>query len=332
MKLSIVILCWNDLAVIGDCLKSIVEGTRSLDYEVIVSDNGSTDGSIEFIRQNYPQVRLIENGINLRFAKGNNVGFKESKGEYILILNPDTIIHDGALDEIVAFADKHPEAGAVGCKVLDPDGSYQGCNRPLPTMRTEWMLALHLGGLSFLSEFFNPGEYVGWKGTEERTVGWMAGCFILMKADLLKKLGGFDEQFFYYYEDTDLCRRVWDAGYTVLYTPTVAITHLRGHSTKKRFPLGFELDKYVTRYRYYYKFGGRRAIRHCRWVTLVRLGTRLAAGTIMQLVKPNDARKLRLDLHRYSFEWNWRVNPIRLVENGEEPMLSIQVLDRVLER
>ena len=187
MKLSVVILCWNDLSVVGDCLHSIYEGTHSIDFEVIVSDNGSTDGSVEFIRKNYPQVNLIENGRNLRFAKGNNVGFRVSQGEYVLILNPDTIIHDGALDEMVAYADKHPEAGALGCRVVNPDGSYQEHVRPLPTIRSEWMSALHLGPLTRLSQSFNPGSYVGWNGDGERMVGYLAGCFILMRADLQTK-------------------------------------------------------------------------------------------------------------------------------------------------
>src|SRR5271154_7330105 len=116
MKLSIIILCWNDLKVISNCLASIYAGTHSIEFEVIVSDNGSTDGSVEFIRKNFPKVYLIENRVNLRFAKGNNVGIQASRGEYVLILNPDTIVHDGSLDKVVAFADRHPEAGAFGCK------------------------------------------------------------------------------------------------------------------------------------------------------------------------------------------------------------------------
>ncbi len=332
MKLSVVILCWNDLAVIGDCLRSIYQGTRTTEFEVIVPDNGSTDGSIAFIREHYPQVNVIENGRNLRFAKGNNVGFRAARGEYVLILNPDTIIHDGALDQIVEFADKHPEAGAVGCRVVNLDGSYQEHVRPLPTARSEWMAAFHLGGLTRISEWFNPGVYVGWNGDGERTVGWLAGCFILVKADLLTRLGGFDEQFFYYYEDTDLCRRIWAAGYPILYTPDVSITHLKGHSTKKRFPLGFELDKYVTRYRFFYKSGGRRGARQCRRVTLAWLASRRIAFALLQLFKPNEERKLRLELFKVSFDWNWRVDPVKLVENGEEPELAVPVSGRVLER
>ena len=125
MKLSIVILCWNDLKVIANCLKSIYEGTLSTEFEVIVSDNGSADGSIEFIRENFPQVNVIENGTNLRFSKANNVGIRASQGEYILILNPDTVIHEGTLDKLVRFADEHQEAGAFGCRVLNSDGSRQ---------------------------------------------------------------------------------------------------------------------------------------------------------------------------------------------------------------
>ncbi len=332
MKLSVVILCWNDLAVIGDCLRSIYEGTRLTEFEVIVSDNGSADGSIEFIHKNFPQVQVIENGVNLRFAKGNNVGFRASQGEYVLILNPDTIVHDGALDKMVAFADKHPEAGALGCRVVNLDGSYQEHVRPLPTIRSEWMAAFHLGALTHLSEWFNPGMYAGWNGDGERTAGWLAGCFILMRADLLKRMGGFDEQFFYYYEDTDLCRRVWEAGFSVLYTPEICITHLKGHSTKKRFPLGFELDKYVTRYRYFYKCDGRPGAQHCRQVTLAWLLTRRIGLGMLQLLKPTEERKLRLELYKVALDWNWRVDPVKLVENGEEPELAVPPMGRVLER
>src|SRR3954447_3233506 len=124
MKLSIVILCWNDRKVIGDCLESIYSNTRSTELEVIVSDNGSTDGSVDFIHASYPLVHVIENGRNLRFAKANNVGIRASRGEYILILNPDTVIHPGALDRVISAADQHPEAGAFGCRVVNSDGSY----------------------------------------------------------------------------------------------------------------------------------------------------------------------------------------------------------------
>lgn len=332
MKLSIVILCWNDLKVIGDCLKSIFATTRCTEFEVIVSDNGSTDGSIEYIRREFPQVRLIENGLNLRFAKGNNVGIQASHGEYVLILNPDTIIHDGTLDELVDYADKHPEAGAFGCRVLYSDGSFQPCIRPLPSVRSEWCMALHLHVLAHLSDWFHPGIYVGWTGDQERTVGWLAGCFILVRGELLKRLGGFDERFFYYYEDTDLCQQIWNAGSRILYTPHVSITHLGGQSTTKRYPpIGFALDAQITRYLYFYKYCGGRGARQCRWATLVALFLRRLGYGLIQLMNPTEEGKKRQELLRALFAWNYRVDPVRLVENGEEPELYIDA-DRVTER
>jgi GT2 family glycosyltransferase len=333
MKLSIVILCWNDLNVIGDCLQSIYAGTHAIDFEVIISDNGSTDGSIEFVRTKFPQVRLLENGVNLRFAKGNNVGIRASLGEYILILNPDTIIHDGSLDRMVEYAGRHPEAGAFGCKVLNVDGSYQGCARPPYTLRSEWFAALYLGWLARFSEFFHPGVYVGWNGDTERTVGWLAGCFILFRADLLKQLGGFDEQFFYYYEDTDLCRRVWESGHPIRYTPDFAITHLKGQSTTNRFAPGtFALDAEITRYLYYYKYYGAKGARSCRRSSLAGLVLRRLGYGLKQVLKPSEALSKRQELYRTLFEWNYRVDPIGLVERGEEPNVGSKPVTRVLER
>jgi hypothetical protein len=333
LKLSIVILNWNDQKVIEDCLRSIYDSTHSTEFEVIVSDNGSTDGSIEYIRQNFPEVRIIENGINLRFAKGNNVAIRVSQGEYVLILNPDTIIHDGALDKIIVYADKHPEAGGFGCRVLNVDGTYQGCIRPLYTLRSEWCAALGLWPLSYFSEWFGTGRYVGWKGDTERTVGWPAGCFILVRGDLLRRLDGFDEQFFYYYEDTDLCRRIWEAGYPILYTPDISITHLGGQSTNKKFPaIGFALDGQVTRYLYYYKYYGARGARSSRRSILVSLFIRKTFYGIVAALNPTPEARERVTLLRQLFDWNYRVDPVRLVEHGEEPTLEGVKMQRIMDR
>lgn len=325
MKLSIVILCWNDLQVISDCLRSIYSGTRQTEFEVIVSDNGSTDESIRLIREHYPQVRVIENGQNLRFSKGNNVGIRVSTGEYVLILNPDTVIHDGALDRWIEFADRHPEAGGFGCRVLNRDGSYQGCARPFPTIWREWLAALYLRPLGYMSDLFISDKYVRWKGQTERVIDWQAGCSVMVRGELLKKLGGFDEQFYYYYEDLDLCHRIWDAGYPIMYTPDVVITHLVGQSVKS-FRVAFELDKYRNRYRYFHKYFGRTGARRCRRVSLGRLWIRQIGYTLVRLMKPSEALlESRLALYRAAVEWNRRVDPVQLVENGREPETGLRV-------
>lgn len=324
MKLSIVIICWNDLKVIRDCLRSIYAGTQSTEFEVIVSDNGSSDGSVKFIQRNYPEVRVLQNGANLRFSKANNVGMRACKGELVLFLNPDTVIHEGALGKWVEFADRHPEAGAFGCRVLNPDGSYQGSARPFPTIWREWIAALYLRPLAYLFDVFISDTYTGWKGDTERPIDWQSGCCVMLRADLVKRLGGFDEQFFYQYEEVDLCHRVWDAGYPILYTPEATITHLGGQSTK-RFPIAFELDKYRNRYRYFYKYYGRRGARRCRRVTLVWLRLRQLGYSLIQLVRPTDTMRYRLELYRLAIAWNRRLKPVRFIENGEEPEISLEV-------
>jgi hypothetical protein len=318
MKLSVVIICWNDLKVIADCLRSIFAGTHTVDFEVIISDNGSTDGSLEFIRQHYPTVRVVENRANLGFAKGNNAGIAASRGEYVLILNPDTIIHDGALDRWIDFADRHPEAGAFGCRVLNPDGSFQNPARPFPTTWRDGIAALYLRPLAYLSDAFISDTYTGWKGDTERPIDWQSGCCVMFRGELLKRLGGFDEQFFYHFEEVDLCRRVWKAGHPILYTPEVTITHLGGQSVG-RFPIRFALEKQRNRYRFFYKYYGRRGVRRCRYVLLTWLRVRQVGYGLKRMVKQTEALQKRLEMYQACYQWNKRLDPVRFVENGEEP-------------
>jgi GT2 family glycosyltransferase len=333
MKLSIVILCWNDLKVIPDCLRSIYATTHATALEVIVSDNGSTDGSIDFIRKNYPQVQVIENRRNLRFAKANNVGIRASRGEYVLILNPDTVIHEDTLDKMVTFADTHPEAGAFGCRVLNADDSYQESARPFRSILGEWVTALGLRPLAYLSDWFTSDTYIGWKGETQREVDWVSGCFILVRGDLLNRIGGFDEQFFYYFEDMDLCRRIWQTGCSIIYNPQATIIHLGGQSTSKRFPpLTFALDGEVTRYLYFFKYDGTGGVWRCRLVSLVSNSFRLLGYGLIHLVRPSEYRKRRLEMLKVLVEWHYKVDPVRLVENYEEPDLGILTAGRVLER
>jgi GT2 family glycosyltransferase len=318
MKLSIVIICWNDLRVIRDCLRSIFEGTHNTDFEVIVSDNGSVDDSTEFIHKHYPAVRVVENQQNLGFARGNNVGICASRGEYVLILNPDTIIHDGALDKFVGFADRHPEAGAFGCRVLNPDGSYQVSARLFPTIRRYWVSAL---GLSKLSSAFVYEEYPRWRGDTERSIDWQSGCCVMFRGDLLRRLGGFDEQFFYHFEEVDLCRRVWNAGQPILFTPEAAITHLGGQSVN-RFPVRFEIEKHRSRYRYFYKHFGRAAARRCRRLSIAKIRVRQLGYGLLNRFRPSEVLERRLEMYREVVRWNQALDPVEFVETGEEPRLE----------
>jgi GT2 family glycosyltransferase len=325
MKLSVVIICWNDLRVIPECLRSIYAGTHSIDFEVLVSDNGSTDGSLEFIRQNHPDVRVLENGANLGFGKGNNVGIRASNSDYVLILNPDTIIHDGALDRLVQFADQHPEAGAFGCRVLNPDGTYQTSARLFPTVRRYWVSALGLKKLANVSRMFLYEEYPRWFGETERPIDWQSGCCVMFRGGLLRSLGGFDEQFFYHFEEVDLCRRVWSSGHPILFTPDAVITHLGGQSVG-RFPVRFEIEKHRNRYRYFYKHFGPQAARQCRRLSIVKIRVRQLGYWLISFWKPTELIQRRLEMYREVVRWNQALDPVGFVEKGEEPRVEQSAL------
>ena len=325
MKLSVVIICWNDVRVIPECLRSIYEGTHLTDFEVLVSDNGSTDGSVEFIRENYPDVRVLENGANLGFGKGNNVGIRASAADYVLILNPDTIIHDGALDRLVHFADKHPEAGGFGCRVVNPDGTYQTSARLFPTIRRYWVSALGLKKLANVSRIFLFEEYPKWFGETERPIDWQSGCCVMFRGGLLRSLGGFDEQFFYHFEEVDLCRRVWSSGHPILFTPEAVITHLGGQSVG-RFPIRFEIEKHRNRYRYFYKHFGPQAARQCRRLSIVKIRVRQLGYWLLSLWKPTELTQRRLEMYREVVRWNKALDPVSFVEKGEEPRTEQRAL------
>jgi len=317
MKLSIVIICWNDSEVIQNCLESIYRETSSIEFEVIVADNGSTDGSPGHIRRSFPSVRVVENNANLGFSRGNNSGIRVAQGEYILILNPDTIILDRALEKLVAFADEHPEAGAFGCRVLNEDGSFQDPARPTPTVSGRLIAALYLRWLGRISERFVSDLYPGWDGLSERYVGSQSGCCILLRGDLLKRLGGFDERFFYHCEETDLCLRVWKAGSVVLFYPGAEIIHKGWQG--RQFPIRFMLETYRSNYRLFYKHYGRSGAIRIRCVYLAGLLFRYSGFRLLSLFHNTEAMRHRLKTYRVALWWHYRLDPIRFVEAGIEP-------------
>jgi GT2 family glycosyltransferase len=325
MKLSIVIICWNDLKVIVNCLKSIFEETKNITFEVIVSDNGSSDGSLDYIRKNFSALRIVENGANLGFAKGNNAGIRVAQGEYILILNPDTIILDRALEKLVAFADRHPEAGAFGCRVLNPDGSFQNPARPIPTVSGYLVGALYLRWLGRLSRAFDSDLYLGWEGRDERTIGFQSGCCVMLRGELLKRLGGFDDRFFYHFEETDLCYRVWQSGSSILFSSGAEITHLGGQSVG-RFPIRFALETYRSGYRFFYKHYGVKGLNNIRRVNLLGLGLRYCGYKLISLFKSTESLKNRLKLYQVAIKWNYRIEPIEFIKSGKEPDVGYEPL------
>jgi GT2 family glycosyltransferase len=234
-RVSIVIVSYNTCAETLACLASIEAQTAGLPHEVIVIDNASPDGSAGAIRRKFPNVRLIESRENLGFARANNVAAREAKADYILLLNPDTIILDRAIERLWTFARANPAARIWGSRTLYADGRLDptGCFGRM----TPWRLFCRATSLSSVfsnSVIFHGESYPGWQRDTVREIDIIAGCYLLISHELWDRLGGFDPVFFMYGEEADLCLRAADLGARPLHTPNAPIIHLGGVSEKTR--------------------------------------------------------------------------------------------------
>jgi GT2 family glycosyltransferase len=223
---SVIVVSYGTRDMTLACLESIGRETHDVRYEVLVVDNASTDGSAEAIAEKFPQFRLIAQSENLGFAAANNLAALQARGEYILLLNPDTVILNGAIDRLVAFARRRPEAGIWGGRTLFADGRLNpsSCWR----RQTLWNLFCRGVGISMLfpnSPIFHSVAYGGWQRDSEREVDIVTGCFFLIKRKLWEQLGGFAREFFMYGEDADLCLRAKALGYRAAITPEATIIH-----------------------------------------------------------------------------------------------------------
>jgi len=204
---SILVISYNTQAMTLACLASIAAETR-VPHEVIVLDNASPDGSASAIAERFPAMRLIASETNHGFARGNNIAAREARGRYLLLLNPDTVVLDHAIDRLVAFAERTPEAGIWGGRTVFADGRLN----PMSVFadQTLWSVFCRTSGLALAfrgSPLFNPEEYGAWPRDAEREVDAVQGCFLLIRRDLWEALGGFDASFVMYGEEADLCRR-----------------------------------------------------------------------------------------------------------------------------
>ena len=229
---SIILVSYNTRELLEACITS-VEKFADVDYELIVSDNGSTDGTVEMLRKN-KNVIFIENKENLGFAKGNNVAKNKAQGKYILFLNPDTLFTTKCLSETVGYISKNANVGALTCKVLLPSGELdKDTRRSFPT---PFIALTHFSGLDKLfpkSRFFAKYWY-GYKSEDEiHEIDSLQGAFFLVQKALLDKVGWFDEYYFMDGEDIDLCFKIKNSGYSIIYYPKVSILHIKKGSKKK---------------------------------------------------------------------------------------------------
>jgi GT2 family glycosyltransferase len=224
---SIVIVNWNTKDLLRGCIASIMTGTR-VPHEIIVIDNASADGSAGMVAAEFPQVRLIANSDNRGFAAANNQGLAIAQGQNVLLLNPDTVVLDHAIDRMLAWLAARPEVGCVGCQVLESQGVIQQTCFADPTPANLAITELGLMRLAPWLPTFGRPWYRGWDRRSERVVDVVSGMFMLVPRAVLNAVGPLDPAFFVYAEEADWCRRIRKAGYTCVFAPVAQILHLDG--------------------------------------------------------------------------------------------------------
>ncbi len=234
MDLSIIIVNYNVKEFLQNLIHSIEKASANITKEIIVVDNASDDGSVEFIKSNYPQINLIVNNSNLGFGKANNLGMMQAEGNYILLINPDTIVAEDTFDKMIKFFEEHTEVGLAGCKILNPDGTLQlACRRSFPGPWTSFTKVTGLSNVFPKSKLFAKYNLTYLDENQSYEVDAISGSFMMMRKEVYQKVGGFDEQFFMYGEDLDLCYRIQKAGFKVFYFHDTQIIHYKGESTKR---------------------------------------------------------------------------------------------------
>jgi GT2 family glycosyltransferase/lipopolysaccharide/colanic/teichoic acid biosynthesis glycosyltransferase len=233
-EVSVIIVNYNVKHFLEQCLMAIEQARHNLNIEIIVVDNASVDGSQAMVKKKFPDVKLIENSKNFGFAKANNIGLRLARGRYILILNPDTLIQEDTIIVLKKFLDEHPAVSAVGCKLINPDGSFQITSRR--SIPTPWVAFTKIVGLSRIfpkSKIFGRYNLSYIPPDVESEVDVLSGSLMMVRREVFEKVGYFDEDYFMYGEDIDLCYRIKKAGGKIYYTPKTKAIHYKGESTKK---------------------------------------------------------------------------------------------------
>ncbi|HEY4611363.1 MAG TPA: glycosyltransferase family 2 protein, partial [Bacteroidota bacterium] len=250
LQLSVIIVNYNVREFLDHSLTSIRKAMKGIRGEILVVDNASDDGSVQMVQRRYPDVALIANKINLGFAKANNLALEKARGNYLLLINPDTVVQEDTFRAMIQFFEDHPDAGLAGCKILNPDGTFQlACRRSFPT---PWVAFTKIVGLSSLfpkTKLFGRYNLTYLDPDTIYEVDALSGSFMMLRRDVYERVGGLDEDFFMYGEDLDWCYRVQQAGWKIFYVPTTRIIHYKGESTKRS-----SIDEIKTFYEAMYLF------------------------------------------------------------------------------
>lgn len=254
-RLSIIILSWNVRDLLRACLARLP--LTDPECEIIVVDAASADGSAAMVRAEFPQVRLLAHTENLGYTRGNNLGLQAARGEYLLILNPDTEVMGAALAQMLAYLETHPQVGVLGPQLIQPDGTVQSTRRRFPTLATAFFESTWFQAWAprrLLNRYYArdlPDDAVS-------DVDWVMGAALLIRRAAYAQVGGLDEGFFMYSEEVDWCRRMKQAGWQVVYFPPARIVHHTGRSSEQ-VPAVTHIRFNASKVRYFRKYHGRLA-------------------------------------------------------------------------
>lgn len=232
ITVSVVIVSFNTREILRECLTTLIETAGKLSYETIVVDNASQDGSADMVAEAFPQVQLIRSEVNLGFAAANNRGFAVAQGHYIVMLNSDAFLQGDALVRSVHHMEANPCIGLAGARLVGRDGSWQPSARQFPSLLNHILTVTGLAAKYPQSRFFGRFDRTWADPNESAEVDWVPGAYTIMRHNVLKRVNYFDEAFFLYFEEVDLCRRIQQAEYEVHYFADVVVVHLGGESSK----------------------------------------------------------------------------------------------------
>jgi GT2 family glycosyltransferase len=248
--LSVILVNWNTREYLLRCLRSLLEPGKGDFLEILVIDNGSSDGSASEVKKTFRNIRVIENSENLGFAKATNQGVKASSGRYQLLLNPDTLVKEGTIEVLFTFMDGHPEVGIAGAQLLDADGRKQNSIANFPTLATE---LLNKSLLRWLFPERFPGK--GRTYREPIEVDSVIGACMMVRREAIEEVGWLDEDYFLFLEETDWCYRMKEAGWKIYHVPRAEIYHFQGKSAEGKIEKA-KIEYYRSRYRFFRKYRG----------------------------------------------------------------------------
>ena len=229
---SIVIVSFNTRDLLRECLQILAKYADDVHYEILVIDNASRDGSADMVAQEFPTAKLIRSPVNLGFAAANNLGFIQAVGRYVVLLNSDAFVTEHGLAQAVSYMQQHSDVGLAGARLTGKNGEWQPSARMFPSLLTHFLTLSGLAAKYPNSRFFGQCDRTWANPDEVAEVDWVPGAFSIIRRDVLEQVGYFDENFFLYYEEVDLCRRIKRMGYRIMYLPQVTVIHLGGESSK----------------------------------------------------------------------------------------------------